>query len=612
MRIYKKFLPLIGLLLFVIITITFLSDYVEYKIVVLKDEQYKQESVSIKKRLDNLIEAKRKASMAIALSLAEDARLQELLKDSTQTTNLCSKFRNISAKLKEYTDYKNVWIQIINKEGVSLSRSWIPKRPDKLVHVRTDIKEMLQHPKVMETISTGKFSMTFKSMVPIFDDKGNFLGFIEIISHFNSIVKDLEKADIYSLILVDKKYRHQLTKSITKKFIDGYYVVNFDLNIQKINSFEEAGIKNFLHIKDYKIFQNSFLTTYIIKDINGNDMGYYILMKNLDSFQYENINHFLNTIRILVIIGFFLTALTILIFYKRKYDIEKQKNYYQEIIDSSSDIIIVSDSDRPIDVNKAFFEFFDDFKTLEEFEKVHGCVCNLFEEGEGLVQKQMGEYTWVEYVFKHKNTEHHVKITHKGEAYTFAIQVKPLNESDNKMFTLVLTDITQMKIYQNKLEHLSQTDALTQVGNREFFNKNISKEIERAKRYKHNLSLIMIDIDHFKKINDTYGHDIGDNVLIELATTIQHLLRKTDMFCRYGGEEFMIIMPESSIMETAISAERIRSHVEKLHVDAVSTITISIGLTQLHEHDTQESFVKRVDNALYKSKHDGRNRITSE
>lgn len=610
---YKKRIIFTILGLFLLLVLLLVGWYVTNEIKSLKNEQYKQQSIQLKKELSHLIEAKQKSSLAIALSLSQNLYLKNVLKGTTDDIDLGKNFRLASANLRKYTDYKNVWIQIINKKGVSLVRSWRKKKPDPLANIRPDLKEMIEEPKVMSTTSVGKFSMAFKSMVPIFDNETNeFLGVIETVTHFNSIQKELEQSNVSSLILADKRYKNQLTKAITKRFIDGYYVVNFDIDQEKTDMLEKAGIEKFIHIPDYIIYKNFFITTYVIKDFFGQDMGYYILMKDLESFHYKNIDNFLNSIGIIAFTGFLLTLITIFIFYKRKHDVEKQKIYYQDILDSSSDMIVISDTYKLVDVNKAFFDFFNDYKTLKEFTKAHGCICNLFEEDEGFLHKQMGEYAWIEYVYTHQDIQHKVKIIHNDKPYYFSIRIKELLNTAQKLYTVVLTDITQMKIYQDELEHLTQTDSLTNIGNREYFNQCIPKEMDRAKRYNHPLSLVMLDIDFFKKINDTYGHDIGDLALVKMTQTVQDLLRKTDIFCRYGGEEFMIVLPESSMIETAILAERIRVHVEKMNIKPIDNMTISIGLAEMKENDTVESFVKRVDMALYRSKNEGRNRITSE
>ena len=119
----------------------------------------------------------------------------------------------------------------------------------------------------------------------------------------------------------------------------------------------------------------------------------------------------------------------------------------------------------------------------------------------------------------------------------------------------------------------------------------------------------MFDIDHFKRINDTYGHDIGDDVLVNLSELVKTCIRETDIFARWGGEEFMLLLPHTTMLNASKLAERIRAIIEKNNFPTVGTITSSFGVTQYVNTDTAETFTKRVDRALYKAKETGRNRV---
>ncbi|MDX1796900.1 MAG: GGDEF domain-containing protein, partial [Hydrogenovibrio sp.] len=134
--------------------------------------------------------------------------------------------------------------------------------------------------------------------------------------------------------------------------------------------------------------------------------------------------------------------------------------------------------------------------------------------------------------------------------------------------------------------------------------------IKRAHRYGTPMSVVMFDIDHFKNVNDDFGHDIGDRVLQNLAHEVQHQLRDTDKLCRVGGEEFCILMPETHIEGAVHIAERLSHTISNLSLtDIPRQVTISIGVTELNRWDNEMSIYKRVDIALYKAKNDGRNRI---
>lgn len=163
-----------------------------------------------------------------------------------------------------------------------------------------------------------------------------------------------------------------------------------------------------------------------------------------------------------------------------------------------------------------------------------------------------------------------------------------------------------------ELEKLATTDALTQVWNRRHLMSLGEHEINRAKRYNRQLSLLMIDIDHFKKINDTYGHAIGDKVLKTLAQIIVKSMRSADQFGRFGGEEFIAFLPESDSKAAKLVAERIREILENLVISAPETdlkVTVSIGVATYQNDPTIETVIKRADDALYQAKNQGRNRV---
>ena len=171
-------------------------------------------------------------------------------------------------------------------------------------------------------------------------------------------------------------------------------------------------------------------------------------------------------------------------------------------------------------------------------------------------------------------------------------------------------DITQLKEMEEELKRLSITDPLTQIYNRGKFQQALEEEIKRQRRYETDLTAIMLDIDHFKPINDTYGHDVGDKILVKLVELVKQCIRETDIFSRWGGEEFMILLPLTSLDDAARLAERIRVKVMKSYFEVVGPITCSFGVSELLPEDTDETFTKRVDNALYESKRNGRNRVT--
>ncbi len=167
----------------------------------------------------------------------------------------------------------------------------------------------------------------------------------------------------------------------------------------------------------------------------------------------------------------------------------------------------------------------------------------------------------------------------------------------------------------SRLEKLAITDGLTKLYNLRHFYTQLEIEIDRCNRYGHSLSLLLLDIDHFKIYNDTYGHLEGDQVLVRLGQIIQSCLRTMDSAYRYGGEEFTIILPETTGEEAQTVANRLKTAVELEcflpEPGKIFTITISIGVTEYFQKEPLAEFIQRADKAMYKSKYKGRNRITS-
>jgi diguanylate cyclase (GGDEF)-like protein len=170
-----------------------------------------------------------------------------------------------------------------------------------------------------------------------------------------------------------------------------------------------------------------------------------------------------------------------------------------------------------------------------------------------------------------------------------------------------------LKKAQVELHRLAATDFLTGIANHRRFSEAGEREIQRARRYGHSLAALMLDLDHFKKVNDTYGHAVGDKVLVAITAAIRKLLRDIDVFGRLGGEEFAILLPETDLAGGRTTAERLRAAIAETAIDAgtaVLKVTISIGITLLSQDDHGlDAVLKRADDAMYEAKRNGRNRV---
>ncbi len=194
-----------------------------------------------------------------------------------------------------------------------------------------------------------------------------------------------------------------------------------------------------------------------------------------------------------------------------------------------------------------------------------------------------------------------------GTAYWLEQNIIPVKNEKGEItsYMSVGVDITA----KQELERLSITDKLTNVFNRRKLDEELNKEFERAKRYNQSLSIMLMDIDFFKKVNDTYGHQTGDNVLQTVANLLKENIRKSDTLGRYGGEEFMIVCPQSHKEEVFLLAEKLRKRVESFVFDEVQTLTISIGVAMNDGDKLAQDIVKKADEALYQAKQEGRNKV---
>lgn len=168
----------------------------------------------------------------------------------------------------------------------------------------------------------------------------------------------------------------------------------------------------------------------------------------------------------------------------------------------------------------------------------------------------------------------------------------------------------QLQKHNESLEKLSETDHLTGIFNRIHLDQALRREVSRCARYSHPLSIILLDIDHFKQVNDRHGHPVGDMVLIGIAELLRKRSRRADTFGRWGGEEFMLICPETDINGAATQAENLRKALAETPIDPVGPLTASFGVAQLQAGELERTLIARADEALYRAKKEGRNRVS--
>ena len=206
-----------------------------------------------------------------------------------------------------------------------------------------------------------------------------------------------------------------------------------------------------------------------------------------------------------------------------------------------------------------------------------------------------------EFINKHKD----------GRLFFEAKTITPLKDTngDNNFFVSIAQDITHLMQQKNRYKQKAYTDKLTGLSNRLHIDEVFEQKFHLFKDNSKAFSIILLDIDHFKQVNDTYGHERGDEVLQKLSKILVNNLRKDDLVARWGGEEFLVML-DVSIDEASITAEKLRQSVyDNLMIEG-QNVTVSLGVSEVQEDDSKESLFRKVDSLLYMSKKEGRNRVS--
>ncbi len=290
--------------------------------------------------------------------------------------------------------------------------------------------------------------------------------------------------------------------------------------------------------------------------------------------------------------------------------VEEAVKQTKSILDAQDNMVILTDLKRTIDANKKFFEYFQ-VNNLEEFFNKYDSVVSSFKCENGLFSKSCIEdesKNWIETISELSEIDRTVKIENKdGEDRIFTVNIDDY-EQKGEHYVISFTDITELKEKSNLLEYQANHDQLTGLFNRQKFNEVFAKEIKRERRYENCLSLIIFDIDNFKKFNDTYGHHMGDEVLKTISKIVLKSIREHDTVARWGGEEFVVLLPQTDIIGAKNVAEKIRKAIAEYEDEVIpERITSSFGVSQLKKEENQQNLLKNADIALYEAKAQGKN-----
>ena len=277
-----------------------------------------------------------------------------------------------------------------------------------------------------------------------------------------------------------------------------------------------------------------------------------------------------------------------------------------KFIDTQNTIVILTDGEEINFANKEFLNFFG-LKELEDFKKESKCICDFFLENDRFFHlgKLKKNENWIDAIISLSQPKRIVgMLTKDSIIVVFSIT---LNYFEDDLYIVSFSDISQTINEQIILEEKTIHDKLTGAYNREYFEKTYRNIIKEYHLKNYRFALSIFDIDNFKKVNDTYGHNIGDYVLKELVHEVSKFLRDDDILIRWGGEEFILILKIKNENDLSKVLEHLRIRIEKHIFKKVGKVTCSFGATLYRNDEDIETTIKRADTGLYEAKAKGRN-----
>jgi diguanylate cyclase (GGDEF)-like protein len=546
-------------------------------------------------------------------------------------TNILSQANNASKKRKQelrnefnkiLIDYYNIihnkgvlQFQFVLSNGESFYRFHNPMQfGDNVFKIREDFWHSIDSKMVVRGFIKGKFSHGFRNVFPIFNKKNECIGAMEVSFSSEDFQKHLNQVSgIHSHFLIHKSmidannsryHNYKVSQEHPDYQSSLYYEHNnevlFDDDYKKIKDIINTKIKgNQAFIIHYPIDEyTKIITFHPIKDMHNTAVAW--VVSHQSNFIIGTLVK--NVIMVRVLVGIIL--ILILYFFikqmKIKNKLEKQQKLLNDIFSITKNIIFITDFKKISFSNKQFDDLLSQLykkDILSAFLETDGFLHQgLLKKGEdfkSLLKRTPKKNCIVSILDKKKKTK------------SYSISMAKL---DNE-YLVTLSNITEFKDHLEETEEKAYIDHLTKAFNRNKFNEVFEAMIKQSRLIDSALSLTIIDIDRFKTFNDTYGHLIGDEVLVTMSQTVKKSIRGTDIFARWGGEEFVILFQSTNMEHACIISDKIRQKIQANKHKIAGQITASFGVTEYEKGDTMNSMLKRCDDALYKAKDNGRNRV---
>lgn len=497
-------------------------------------------------------------------------------------------------------------MQFHKADGTSLLRVHnVTQYGDIIAAKRPMVRHVHQTHEVTSGFEEGSAGLAFRILLPLIDN-GTYLGAVEFGLSTRSIIDKIERyTRCRSFLLLKREVTGHFAQDRHYLRFGEYVAIDIPrelLEVVKRYAHSGAALQDTVIALEERSYMMKHVT---VADFAGRETGMIVFTREIPDFRAEIGKSILVSVLIAIALILFFGFLISRIFSRINAKVQFNELYHQTILDTIPSPVFVSDGKETIAANRTFLDYLG-YETLDDYKRDHACVCDYFEEGdtEDYLKSDYGNQRWTEYVLARPDVLHKAKITIAGKTTVFDVRLSRMSMDEKLRYVVIFSNISS-------IQALTATDQLTGVANRLHFTMAFEHDINVARRERSPLSVIFFDIDHFKRVNDEYGHLIGDSVLVRLASLVGKRIRRSDVLARWGGEEFIVLLPNTPLAEATEVAEMLRSRIETEPFETVGTLTCSFGVAVLEENDTSESLLKRVDTLLYEAKWSGRNCVVS-
>ena len=601
--------------------------------------RYEQTTTETDRLLNTVLQANHEKVSLEALYLSQDPTIKKALlnKDIRHLD-----FDKVFAQRNVFTTIKEAYVQLIDAEGYSLYRSWVDKKGDNIVQYRKDLQVFFKEPKVMNTLSVGLFDFSMKTIVPIYEGD-RFLGAFEVIRGFAEVYDQLENADLIPLILVNPSYKSQLLNIDGSQYLNDAYVVKYPKDLRAVQAFIKKKLDQIALKKEFYVCEDTqfFVSFKHLYADDASPLATIYLFQPLEPIQLGLSQPKLQIMGYLfgLFLAFWLTVLGVRLTQKyrladkdisslktavmtQKKALQTQNLFWQKVIDGLNEmVLVIRKSDNKTLMNKTAAKILP--YRLNRKSDCALCALALFDENHTC--PEIDDQCAIKQAYLQKKEILSIEeIGIQGNEHFIEFRATPVLDKRNEVVEIIEVghDITsymhtkkELEQQKENLDEIAYYDTLTGLPNRRLFMDRLQQAISLAQRSKNKLVVMFIDLDFFKQINDTYGHEIGDEVLIAVAKRLKNQLRVSDTVARLGGDEFTVMLEQVpnthvviDLVNSILSAIREPLFIENHVIENTRfflTTTVGISVYPDDGVDSQ-SLIKHADIAMYQAKEKGR------